>query len=106
MRNIKQGEDETGLRKILDMTRFAGICILLLHFYYLPIHLISIGSTLSNQFAEWGNMLLRKSASFSNCWLKILLNPVIALRSSAILSNILAPHFSIVIFSDMFLPVL
>ena len=28
------GEDETGLRKILDMTRFAGIFILLLHFYY------------------------------------------------------------------------
>ncbi len=28
------GENEMGLRKILDMTRFAGIFILLLHFYF------------------------------------------------------------------------
>ena len=28
------GEDEQGLRKIIDLTRFASIVILLLHFYY------------------------------------------------------------------------
>ena len=28
------GENEQGLRKILDSTRFASIFILLLHFYY------------------------------------------------------------------------
>ncbi len=28
------GENEQGLRKILDLTRFASIFILLLHFYY------------------------------------------------------------------------
>lgn len=28
------GENETGLRKILDSTRLAGIVFLLLHFYY------------------------------------------------------------------------
>ena len=28
------GENEMGLRKILDMTRFASILILLLHFYF------------------------------------------------------------------------
>jgi hypothetical protein len=28
------GENEQGLRKILDFTRFASIFILLLHFYY------------------------------------------------------------------------
>ncbi len=28
------GENEMGLRKILDMTRFASIFILLLHFYF------------------------------------------------------------------------
>lgn len=28
------GENEQGLRKIIDLTRFASICILLLHFYY------------------------------------------------------------------------
>lgn len=38
------GEDETGLRKILDMTRFAGIFILLLHFYYFCY----------TAFKEWG----------------------------------------------------
>ncbi|NJO24784.1 MAG: hypothetical protein HC867_01845 [Bacteroidia bacterium] len=28
------GENEQGLRKIIDLTRFASIFILLLHFYY------------------------------------------------------------------------
>ena len=28
------GENEQGLRKIIDLTRFASIFLLLLHFYY------------------------------------------------------------------------
>src|SRR5665647_1576441 len=38
------GENEQGLRKILDLTRFAGIFILLLHFYFYCY----------SAFAQWG----------------------------------------------------
>ena len=31
---MSTGENEMGLRKILDMTRFASIFILLLHYYF------------------------------------------------------------------------
>ena len=38
------GENEMGLRKILDITRFSSIIILLLHFYFY----------LYSAFKEWG----------------------------------------------------
>jgi len=36
------GENEQGLRKIIDLTRFASIFILLLHFYYFLLKEISV----------------------------------------------------------------
>src|SRR5262245_17844266 len=42
--NSGTGENEQGLRKILDFTRLAGIIILLIHFYYYCYR----------AFKEWG----------------------------------------------------
>jgi len=39
---MSTGENETGLRKILDMTRFASIFVLLLHCYFYCYHAFSI----------------------------------------------------------------
>ena len=41
--SMNTGENEQGLRKIIDMTRMISIIILLLHFYYYCY----------NAFAEW-----------------------------------------------------
>ncbi len=41
--SMNTGENEQGLRKIIDMTRMISIAVLLLHFYYYCY----------NAFAEW-----------------------------------------------------
>jgi len=45
--SINTGENEQGLRKIIDMTRMISIIVLLLHFYYYCY----------NAFAEWQLMI-------------------------------------------------
>ena len=49
------GENEQGLRKIVDLTRFASIFILLLHFYYycyVAFEQLEITSTITDRLMK------------------------------------------------------